>query len=155
MLIYLTLFLKGVFIAKKTFSLVLKKGLVMNNLICMALAIYMEARGEGWIGQVSVAKVVQNRMQQEQATACQVISRPGQFTWYDKVKGGKHKAVLRKKDFLDALTVAQHVMTNREVKDPTKGAMYFHAKTEKPYWTKKLQLTAVIGNHKFYRERGG
>jgi spore germination cell wall hydrolase CwlJ-like protein len=35
--------------------------------------------------------------------------------------------------------------------DPTKGALFYHARFVRPRWSKKLLRTAVIGGHIFYR----
>jgi spore germination cell wall hydrolase CwlJ-like protein len=37
------------------------------------------------------------------------------------------------------------------VPDPTKGALFFHGKGVRPAWARKMDRTAEIGGHLFYR----
>lgn len=129
----------------------------MTNLMCIALAVYMEARSESLVGQISVAKVVQNRMARESlishvynpVTCEEVISKKHQFPWFVKLK--KHmKEVVTNKDFANALILAAALDENDTIDDPTKGAQYFHEKRVKPSWAKKKVLTLSEGNHRFY-----
>ncbi len=50
-------------------------------LVCLALAVYEEARGEPLVGQEAVAMVVLNRARQAHRPVCQVVFAPGQFSW--------------------------------------------------------------------------
>ena len=54
-----------------------------NQLECMALNIYHEARGEEPLGQVAVAQVVMNRVQHDwfPDTICDVVYQGSQFSW--------------------------------------------------------------------------
>ena len=47
--------------------------------ICVALAVYGEARGEGWDGQAAVATVIVNRARAARVDLCTVVFAPGQF----------------------------------------------------------------------------
>jgi spore germination cell wall hydrolase CwlJ-like protein len=114
----------------------------------------MEARGESLVGQISVAKVIQNRMARESATICEVISKKHQFPWFDNtIKTGKHTIIFKKPSFDKSLTVAQLVLEDPTINDPTSGATFFHGRAENPSWSKKLKLTLVEGGHRFYKER--
>lgn len=126
----------------------------MTDLMCLALAVFMEANGESLVGQISVAKVIQNRMARESASICEVISKKHQFPWFDNtIKTGKHKIIFSKPSFGNSLTVAQLVLDDPTIVDPTNGATHFHGRTEKPSWSKKLQLTLTEGGHRFYKEK--
>jgi spore germination cell wall hydrolase CwlJ-like protein len=39
---------------------------------------------------------------------------------------------------------------HKKVKDPTKGAIYFHRKDIKPTWANNKPVKVAIGNHIFY-----
>ena len=126
----------------------------MTDLMCIALAVYMEARGESLVGQISVAKVIQNRMARESATVCEVISKKNQFPWFDNtIRTGKHKIIFKKPSFDNSLTVAELVLNDPTLEDPTNGATFFHGRAEKPSWARRLKLTLVEGGHRFYKER--
>ena len=124
----------------------------MTDLMCIALAVYMEARGESLVGQISVAKVVQNRMARESATACEVISRRNQFPWFDNLTKTDKNKIKKSKNYAKSLDIAKRV-TYKTIDDPTKGATYFFGRKEHPSCAKKCKLTLVEGGHKFYKER--
>lgn len=124
----------------------------MTDLMCIALAVYMEARGESLVGQISVAKVVQNRMARESATACEVISKKNQFPWFDNLTKTKKNKIQKSEYYAKSLNIAKRV-TYETIKDPTKGATYFYGRKEHPSCAKKCKLVLVEGGHKFYKER--
>lgn len=124
----------------------------MTDLMCIALAVYMEAKGESLVGQISVAKVIQNRMARESATACEVISKKNQFPWFDNLTQTKKKKILKSDSYTKALTLAKRV-TYKTIEDPTKGALYFFGHKEKPSCAKTCILTLREGGHRFYKER--
>ena len=39
---------------------------------------------------------------------------------------------------------------DRAYPDPTKGALFYHARFVRPRWSKKMVRTAIIGGHIFY-----
>jgi len=47
--------------------------------ICVALAVWGEARGEGYDGQAAVATVILNRARRDRVDLCDVVLAPGQF----------------------------------------------------------------------------
>lgn|SRR5690554_1096150 len=52
-------------------------------LLCMALNVWYEARGEPLEGQIAVAEVTMRRVQDDRwpSTACDVVYQPWQFEW--------------------------------------------------------------------------
>lgn len=110
--------------------------------MCIALAIYMEARSESIAGKQAVSIVIQNRMKINNINACEVIAKPNQFTWYKKV-GIKTNIP---KEYYE---IAKGSLN---IPDFTNGATHFHAKSETPKWSRKLKLTYREGNHLFYKE---
>jgi spore germination cell wall hydrolase CwlJ-like protein len=133
---------------------------------CLAVMVYGEARGEDKTGMQAVAYTALNRA--VKSTVCSVILAPNQYSIFNNnpalrnaAKSSHTKPV--QKNSIDedsweqAVTVAKDVM-NREVKDPTNGATHYIApklmsikKYHYPKWSKTFKLTAVIGNHKFYK----
>lgn len=79
-----------------------------------------------------------------------VVYQPGQFSWV-----GKKKRKLNKEDveWKQAKEIARLVYYMDLPIDPTKGALYFHSKDVKPYWSKDkdFKRTKKIGNHVFYK----
>ena len=121
---------------------------------CLAENIYYEAGFEPHAGKVAVALVTLNRMQDPRfpKDICGVVKQKTtsvcQFSWFC------HKVSIKNKEvYEDAKEVAVYVYANYEnLKDITKGALYYHADYVNPRW--KLEKTTVIGRHIFYKESG-
>ena len=117
-------------------------------LLCLALNIYHEARGEPIIGQRAVAHVVVNRVKDPQFPdeVCKVVYQDSQFSWVKKRKPKPHG-----KPWEDAKEVASTVLLGKSA-DPTKGATHFHTTLIKPKWSYRLRYTRTISKHVFYRQ---
>jgi N-acetylmuramoyl-L-alanine amidase len=108
----------------------------------MAQAIYGEARGEPYIGQVAVGAVIMNRVNHPSFpnTIAGVIFQPGAFT-----------AVMDGQMFMQpdetALKAARDALNGW---DPTGGAIYYYnpAKTTNR-WIYSRPVLKVIGKHYF------
>jgi len=120
-----------------------------QDIECLALTIYFEARGEPQEGKIAVAFVVLNRVKSKKfpSSICDVVFDRCQFSWTcDKISNiPKNKHAWNKSKQL-ATDILAH-----KYKDNTKGAQFFHKKTITPKWAKSLTLTTVIDNHKFYK----
>jgi len=119
---------------------------------CLAQNIYHEAGYEPREGKEAVALVTLNRTQDPRfpKDICGVVKQRTtsvcQFSWFCK------EVSIRNRDaYSDARDVAVYVYANYEnLKDITKGALYYHADYVNPRW--KLEKTTVIGRHIFYKE---
>ena len=130
---------------------------------CLAQNIYYEAGYEPKQGKVAVALVTLNRVYSGNyprsicATMTQKLEEVCQFSWYcddyKRIKAESYRYTKREKQaFEDARQIALHTYLNyKEMHDLTKGALFFHTKDVKPEW-KNVRVTAVIGNHIFYRK---
>jgi len=120
---------------------------------CLAQAIYFEAGGESVAGQHAVAAVILNRMRSGRfpGTVCEVIRQTAkgtcQFSWWCD---GKSDTPRDRDRWLLAEQAARDVLSGEHA-DRTHGALFFHASYVRPRWSKRLQKTAAIGNHIFYR----
>jgi len=111
---------------------------------CLARNVYYEARNQPVEGQVAVAKVTLNRVEDERwpSSTCSVVKQKHQFSWTnEKLPPPEGKAWAAAK--LIAITV--YVLP-----DPTHGATHFHANYVHPYWAKKSNKIVEIGDHIFY-----
>jgi spore germination cell wall hydrolase CwlJ-like protein len=156
------LFLSCILLTKNVFSDSVLLNVSYNQLTkdtqkqidCLAENIYHEAGYESREGKEAVALVTLNRMQDPRfpKDICGVVKQKTtsvcQFSWFC------HKVSIRNKDvYEDAKEVAVYVYANYEnLKDITKGALYYHADYVNPRW--KLEKTTVIGRHIFYKESG-
>jgi spore germination cell wall hydrolase CwlJ-like protein len=156
------LFLSCILLTKNVFSDSVLLDVSYNQLTkdtqkqidCLAENIYHEAGYESRQGKEAVALVTLNRMQDPRfpKDICGVVKQKTtsvcQFSWFC------HKVSISNKDvYEDAKEVAVYVYANYEnLKDITKGALYYHADYVNPRW--KLEKTTVIGRHIFYKESG-
>jgi len=134
-----------------------------EQLQCMALNIYHEARSDSTLGQEAVGMVTMNRVYSDKYpdTICDVVyqshlnSRGNpirnkcQFSWYCD---GKSDVPRDKVKFEEAMTNAKWVMNNYgSERDITEGAVMYHASYVNPYWSKAYTKTSRIESHIFYK----
>lgn len=119
-------------------------------LMCLALNVYFEARGEPLHGQVAVAEVTLRRAASSGKPVCQEVFTDAQFSWTASADDLK---VLNKVAWADAEWAAKHA-ANAET-NFSGGATHFHATYVKPKWARKLCRTVQIGQHIFYKECDG
>lgn len=119
---------------------------------CLAENIYYEAGHESRDGQIAVAMVTMNRVNDPRfpKDICSVVKQKTQgtcqFTWFCEQRKSINSEIYRKN-----LEVALHVYANYEnLTDNTYGAKFYHADYVNPRW--KLEKTVVIGRHIFYKD---
>lgn len=121
--------------------------LLIAPLICLALTVYHEARGEPVLGQIAVIQVVQNRVKSNKFPndICSVITQPGQFAWVlDNIPNEPKQPG----DWAYSVLLA-HVYMEHKAKDITHNALFYHALPDNhPHKGKAL---LKIGNHIFWR----
>jgi spore germination cell wall hydrolase CwlJ-like protein len=124
------------------------KGSSYNEVVCLAENLYYEARGEGDIGMLAVAKVTLNRVASDKfpKTVCGVVHQKAQFSWTLSPHRVSDKVAYRR-----AFAIASGVYGAKDVIDVTHGSLYYHAtKIDTPYWAAGFKKSTVIGNHRFY-----
>jgi len=127
---------------------------MIEALICIATAVYFEARGEPIEGQAAVAWVVHNRVESRRYpdNACDVVHehdhRQCQFSY---MCDGKREDIHDNVAYTRALVITMLTAGNIMV-DPTGGATHYHATKVTPWWASDLQRTAKIDNHIFYKD---
>lgn len=134
-------------------------GHIAEELDCMALNIYREARGEPFEGKVAVAQVTMNRVAHKDFpdTVCAVVHEKNifmkkvvcQFSWY--CSNRNHMRPANSVAYNESYEVAKKVMLEDFRLDSVKDAIYFHADTISPNW--RYHQVAKIGTHIFYEDR--
>jgi len=125
-----------------------------TQLQCLAENVYFEARNQPVRGQIAVTNVVMNRVNDRRFpnTPCSVVkqrsSKGCQFSWVCEGKSPKH--IANKKAFEQAHRVVEDVYFNN-IQDITDGAKFYHATYVSPSWANRMNMTTIIGSHKFYR----
>lgn len=116
---------------------------------CLAKAIYHEARGETYEGQLYVGYVIKNRVRAKgfPNNFCAVIEQPGQFTFDPKSGMFEQKSKKMAKDIATRIINDKHQPIDENV-------LFYHTKKCKPKWKfKELRKYAVLGEHVFYTRR--
>jgi hypothetical protein len=122
---------------------------------CLAQNIYFEARSESEQGQLAVGHVVMNRVADKHYpnSACEVVKQGGekrrnrcQFSWWCD---GRSDQPMNNKAWEQSVELARTIYMGY-TKDPTDGALWYHADYVNPRWSGTLVLVKKIGHHLFY-----
>lgn len=110
---------------------------------CLAENIYYEARSESTEGQLAVAAVTLNRVEDDRwpDTICEVVEQKSQFSWVGNVHEKPRGKAWRK-----AQEVALQALGDKNRLEAT----HFHATYVSPEWATKKKKVTKIGNHIFY-----
>ncbi len=123
----------------------------MTSLMCVAIAIYLEARGEMQDGMLLVADVIMTRVEDPRwpDSPCAVVQEDDQFAFLPFTEVEQIIKQEHGPEWMMALETAQDVLDGDR---PRIGATHFHEKQITPRWTKGMTQVAQWGNHKFWRE---
>lgn len=132
--------------------------MMTTAVMCMALNVYHESRGDTFVGQHAVAQVTFNRAGRDPNQVCKEVFKPKQFSWANELTAAApeskkvvaQKLVPREKKAWALATQIASVTVNGQVADFTNGAMAFHAKGVSPWWGKHFKYVGMYGQHKFY-----
>ncbi|MBO3275684.1 cell wall hydrolase [Pseudomonas schmalbachii] len=129
-----------------------------DAITCLARTIYWEAKGAAASDMEAVANVVMNRLGRDgfADTVCGVVKqgserRACQFSWWCD---GRPDQVKEDARYEIAKEVARKAL-NRQLRDRTRGALYFHDRNVSPKWSAVYLRTAETGRFLFYKPRGG
>jgi spore germination cell wall hydrolase CwlJ-like protein len=129
-----------------------------DAITCLARTIYWEARGEDAGSMEAVASVVMNRLGHAgfPNTVCAVVRQGNeqgacQFSWWCD---GRPDQAHEDAAYASAKEIARRAL-NLQLKDRTRGALYFHHRNMTPAWAAEYTRTVEIGQFVFYKPRGG
>jgi len=129
---------------------------------CLALNIYHEARNQPLVGKLAVAEVTLNRVKDDRFpnNICGVVYQGYYYTNNNPIKNkcqfswwcdGKSDRPRDKKAWEESMRLASYVQSglfdNIEV---VNGSTHYHAVYVSPYWTKMKKKVKVIADHVFY-----
>jgi spore germination cell wall hydrolase CwlJ-like protein len=131
-----------------------------KELWCLATAIYFEARGESYRGQVAVAQVVLNRVKDHRYpdTICGVVfqnqSRRNacQFSF---ACDGIPETVNDRQSWVQAEDIASRFTAGELYLTEVANATHYHATYVRPAWAPRMTKLTQIGLHVFYKFRSG
>jgi len=135
----------------------------MSALLCLATAVFFEARGEPIDGKELVANVIINRVEHPSYpdTVCDVVNQPKQFSYTHQLpqkvikdrnspKPLFYNSYHDKKAWEESKVVAKSVIDNGVVNP---YILMYHTTTVDPYWSSHYEVAGLVGNHMFYREK--
>ena len=120
-------------------------------LLCLALNLFHEARGESVPGQYAVAQVTMRRAKNDPERVCEAVYAKKQFSWTHQAVGKRDPARVDLDAWKRAIAISRVVLEGRMPLDFTNGSDHYHAKHVKPSWTTAMVKTRVMGRHVFYR----
>jgi spore germination cell wall hydrolase CwlJ-like protein len=115
--------------------------MINEALMCLALTMYQEARGEPLTGQVAVGYVLYRRADFDPDKVCYEMKKPYQFSWYGKVPNPTYTQLQ------PYVALASEIVYHKR-EDTSMGATHFHNFTVNPKWNMKPRV--IIQNHIFY-----
>ena len=120
---------------------------------CLADNIYHEIGVRSEEGMRAVAQVTLNRKREGFApTICDVVHQKTgetcQFSWVCEQHGPPNSTAYHK-----AYEIARKSLLNGIALSKLSDALYFHATSVNPAWSKQKDFLAQIGPHKFYAEK--
>ena len=117
-----------------------------SALLCLATAVYFEARGEDIMGQMAVAQVVVNRMEDPRYpnTICDVVWEDRAFSF---THDGRSDTMKHPESRSKALYVAKSTLDGGGIGITS---THYHTTDVDPFWNKHYDLDGQVGNHIFY-----
>lgn len=121
------------------------------TVMCLALNVYFEARGEDMLGQLAVAEVTLNRVESSRYpdNVCDVVWQPKQFSWTHDGKSDKPKD---ERAWQEAQRIARIALSENEMAVVGEDVTHYHASYVSPYWASSYERVAQVGKHIFYRK---
>jgi len=120
--------------------------------VCLAKNIYFEARNETLKGQLAIALVTLNRLQEARWSeeVCGVVYDNKQFSWFSD---GLSDYPRNYASYESVALVASHMLdADMSMHDFTYGSTHYHANYVSPYWNEFMILKATVDTHLFYYE---
>ena len=126
-----------------------------SAILCLALAVFYESRGEPLRGQQAVAEVIVNRSESGKypKDICSVIKQQGQFSWYNRnISLSKPPMVTYKNAQANSSWEQAKQVAHNAINEPTNhtnGALFFNS-TRLGVRFRTDTKPCKIGNHIFY-----
>jgi spore germination cell wall hydrolase CwlJ-like protein len=118
--------------------------------MCLAVAIFFEARNQPIDGQMAVAEVILNRVKDPQwpDSVCDVVNQPKQFSFTHDGLSDDPRRLNEPRAWAIAQIIAQDAIHGINTLGLT--STYFHATYVHPSWHNGLSKDGQIGDHIFY-----
>ena len=134
----------------------------LNDQAALTTCIWLEARGEDFIGKLAVALVVRNRTKDPRWPKDYkgVIFQPMQFSCFndwprdcnlDEIQVAVTKSKFTNPNWKECHAAAFCVLNHWIYRDITGGANHYHTHAVHPYWSDGKYPCFEHGGHKFFR----
>lgn len=131
--------------------------------LCLAEAVYYEARDQGWRGMIAVGVVIQNRVKDSRypSNICSVV-RQGRYRDGNPVRhkcqfsyfcDGKPERPAERGAWTMARDIATLLTTTDVDVAGIEDATHYHAAWVQPSWARAFERRGQIGGHVFYAQR--
>ena len=138
---------------------------MIAELVCLATAIYFEARGEPTVGQIAVGQVIMTRVADHRYpnTVCDVVKEGYYYTWNPEIPipdqcqfsfwcDQKPENIDDPKAYEWAEEISWGLLEGTlNIIDLTDSSTHYHAHYVMPSWTEMMTKTVRINDHIFYR----
>jgi len=138
---------------------------MFEAIVCLATALYFEARGEPTLGQIAVGQVILTRVHDPRYpdNVCDVVKEGYYYSWDETIPipdqcqfsfwcDGKPETITDKEAYEWAEEISWGLLDGTlAVIDLTDGATHYHAYWVKPSWSERFTQTVRINDHIFYR----
>ena len=138
---------------------------MIESLVCLATAIYFEARGEPTVGQIAVGQVVMSRVDDHRYpdNICDVVKEGQYYSWNTSIPipdkcqfsfwcDGKSEEITDHEAYEWAEEISWGLIEGTlNIIDLTDGATHYHAYYVQPSWSERFTQTVRINDHIFYR----
>lgn len=120
-----------------------------RDLVCLAMNIYHEGRGESARGQAAIAAVTMNRLRSARYpnSVCEVVWQPKQFSWTRVA--ARHHIIDDAQAWRRALNIAELFLGGAQLALVSE-ATHYHTVDVQPFWSKNIPALVMIGKHVFY-----
>ena len=137
-----------------------RPSIMLTAILCIAEAIYFEARNQPQAGQLAVGNVIMNRTKSQRYPdqPCDV-TRQGRYWLHIPIKHQCQfsyycdglKETIRNKPAYGQAVINATAIYYGWIPDNTDGATHYHADYVSPNWADSFQLSAKINQHIFYK----
>lgn len=127
---------------------------------CLATAIYFEARGESYRGQVAVAQVVMNRVKDHRYpnTICGVVfqnQNKRNSCQFSFACDGIPEVINDKQSWAQAEDISKRFTAGELYLTEVADSTHYHATYVRPAWAPRMTKMTQIGLHVFYKFKRG
>lgn len=131
-----------------------------KELWCLATAVYFEARGESYRGQVAVAQVVMNRVKDRRYpdTICGVVFQNQQrrnSCQFSFACDGIPETISDRTAWAQAEDIAKRYAAGELYLTEVADATHYHATYVRPAWAPRMTKVTQVGLHVFYKFKRG